>query len=177
MRKFIAAAAIATFAFAGAAQAEFFLGQEVSINGAAGPEFGGASWGTWVQQGTHQLGGSNEYWDSAFPQGTLPVYVDSEFVGGDPTVLSFTFDFGAFFPGDFTFHAMDIIGLKTDGSIIGVTASQGLVQTDGNNIHWDGSGPALQNEPDLKITVFQIPAPGALALVAVAGLVARRRRA
>jgi len=175
MRNIFAAAAVAaSLAVAGAANAEFFPGQPVAINGAAGPQFGGTSWGTWKDQGLHNLGGNSQYFDATFGP-ILPVFVNSSFINAQ--TISFEFDFGGFFPGDFDFHAIDILGLKQDGSIIEVTASQGIVQTNGNDVHWDGSGSGLANEPDLKITVVQIPAPGALALLGVAGLAARRRRA
>lgn len=176
MRRFIAAAGLAALAFAGAANAEFFPGQLVTINGVAGPQFGGTSWGTNDGQGQHGLGGSSTYWDANFGSpDVLQVFVDSEFLA--PNIISFTFDFGQFFPADFSNHEIHILGLKQDSSIVGVTASQGQIVHNGNDVTWFGTGAGLGDNPDLKITVEQIPAPGALALLGVAGLVARRRRA
>lgn len=171
MRQFFAAAAVAAIAFTGAASADFFEGQGVAINGTAGPQFATA-WGTAEGQGLHNLGGFTQYFDPFFTQFTIDVSSTVN-VGS----VSFLISFSDFAPGDFSTHTVDILGLKADGTIEKVISNLGNISTNGNDVSWIGTGAELALEPDLEITVFQIPTPGALALIGVAGLVARRRRA
>jgi len=174
MRKFFVAAAVAAIALAGASNAEFFPGAPIAINGAAGPEFGGTTWGTWAGQGLHNLGGVSNYFDSIFGP-AFAVIVSSDVI--NPNLLSIVLDFTTFAPGDFSLHSANFISLKNDGSIVGVSASAGVAFTDGNNIHWEASGAEVAGAGTIKLLIEQIPSPGALALLGVAGLAARRRRA
>lgn len=173
MRTFVAAAAIASFSLTGTATAEFWVGQPIAVNGAAGPEFGGTQWGTWAGQGAHPIGGATIYFDAFFPQFT--VTVTSILVA--PLHLSVVLDYSSFAPGDFTNHVVDLVGLKNDNSIQNVLSSQGVAGTNGNDVFWAGLGASLQQNPIVKIDIFQIPAPGAIALLGVAGIAVRRRRA
>ena len=175
MSRFVVASAAAVLGVSSVASADFFIDQPVTVIGAAGPQFGGTSWGTNIAGGTtHLLGTSTTYPDAGFP--AFFVVVTS--VVNNINSLTITMDFSNFSPGDFDFHAVDITGLKQDGSIIGVTASQGIAQIfdNGNSIHWDGSGPALALNGIVTIEITQIPTPGAAALVGLGGLIGMRRR-
>ena len=165
----------ATAAIATAAHAEFVVGDLVSVSGTAGPELGGTSWGTQDGQGAHALGGSNVYWDATFGNPVFLTVGVSSLVNNGGSV-TFTIDFSAFQSSDFTLCTVDILGLKQDGTLDLVTASQGMSSTDGNNVHWMGSGADLSEDSTLLITVRQGPAPGALALLGAAGLAGARRR-
>jgi len=125
MSRFVVASAAAVLGVSSVASADFFIDQPVTVIGAAGPQFGGTSWGTNIAGGTtHLLGTSTTYPDAGFP--AFFVVVTS--VVNNINSLTITLDFSNFGPGDFDFHAVDITGLKQDGSIIGVTASQGIAQ-------------------------------------------------
>lgn len=175
MNKVFASAAVAALALGAVAQAEFFNGQPIAIDGSAGPEFGGTTWGTWADEGTHAIGGESTFFDINAP--THTVVVQSSII--QPGHLSIILDFSDFNPGDFSFHTIDFHGLKQDGSIIGASGQFGsfAVIDDGNGVSWLLFGENLAANPVVKINIFQIPAPGALALLGVAGLTSRRRRA
>jgi MYXO-CTERM domain-containing protein len=167
--------AIAAALCAAAANAELIPGAPLSVSGTAGPEFGGTTWGTSAGQGVHLLGGSNTYWDATFGNPVLLTVGVSSTIN-NPYSATFYFNFGDFQPSDFTQLTIDIVGLKSDGSIDGVASSQGVAITDGNAVHWSGFGGEVSEGGILWITVSQVPAPGALALLGVAGLVGGRRR-
>ncbi|MFT3685339.1 MAG: hypothetical protein QM783_10505 [Phycisphaerales bacterium] len=171
--RLIALSTLAVAATASVSLADFHDGQSISITGNAGPQFA-TSWGTGAGQGLHNLGGSSEFWDANFSQGTLPVFVTS--VVNNPYSLSLTVDFSSFFPGDFSELSISVPDLKQDGSIINVFASQGtvVVNPDGNGFSWIGSG-SIQ-PPSVTFEITQTPAPGAAAVLALGGLAASRRR-
>lgn len=168
MRRILAAAVLATLGFAGAAKADFYNGQPIGVEGWGDFIFGGGtSWG-----GGHDIGGVSIFPDDNFP--TFSMTLVSAILG--PGHLSLMLDFANFAPSDFATLTMEFYSLKSDGSIIGVQASKGVVTTDGNNVFWSLSPGSAADEP-IKIDVFQIPAPGAIALLGVAGIAVRRRRA
>lgn len=167
------AAVLAAAAVAAASNADFYQGQPVDVTGNCYATFGNTGFGTGYGQGVHQLGGSNGYWDAVY--GTSYPVQCSSFVN-DPNSVSFVFDFASFFPSDFFLITIDITGLKSDFSIAGAQGNVGTFTTDGNNIHWEGNGADLAATGVLAFKVFQVPAPGALALVSLSGLAAGRRR-
>ena len=167
--------AIAAALCAAAANAEFINGAPLSVSGTAGPEFGGTTWGTSAGQGVHSLGGSSTYWDATFGNPVLLTVGVSSTINNQYSA-TFYFDFSDFQPQDFSELTINIIGLKSDGSLNGIASSLGVATTDGNAIHWTGAGDDVSEGGLLWITVSQVPAPGALALLGVAGLMGSRRR-
>lgn len=154
------------------ALADFTDGVPISITGSAGPQQPG-NWGTGFGQGTHPLGGISNFWDSYW--GTAyPVVVSSTI--NNINSLTLTVDFSGFEPGFYTNLWIDVLDLKQDGTIIGVTASQGVatLNPDGNGFHWDGLGSIDPQVVTFEIT--QSPTPGAAALMGMGGLAAFRRR-
>lgn len=168
MRSILAAAA--ALAISGAASADFALGQPITANGWGDGPFA-TQVGTWAGQGFHNIGGVNQWVDPFFT--ALFMTISSTLAPGH---LSIVLDWTTFGPGDFPTIGMDFLGLKQDGTIVEVSASIGSVVTNGNDVFWTAAGASLAGAP-VKIDIFQIPAPGALALVGLAGLTARRRRA
>lgn len=157
------------------ASADFVPGQVISVNGAAGPQFGGTTFGSWADQGLHTLGSMSVYWDALFGSSeSLTITVSSEFLA--PGVLGVLVDFSEFVPGAFDTISVDLLALKSDTSIVGALASQGAIGQDGNNVYWTGFGGQLVDEPVLSITVFQIPEPSVVALLVLAGACSFRRR-
>ncbi len=168
-------ASLAATALAAAAGADFFAGSPVSVSGTAGPQLGGTTWGTSAGQGQHALGGSSIYWDSVFgdPQ-TWTVGVSSTV--NALHVATFVINFSQFGAGEFSTLTVDIVGLKQDGTLLSVAASSGQGSTNGNTVHWQGSGAAMAQLGTLTLTIQQSPAPGALGLLGVTGLIGIRRR-
>jgi MYXO-CTERM domain-containing protein len=156
------------------AVAEFAAGNQVFIQGVAGPQNGYTYWGTNVDGIMHALGATDQqYFDSFAPTTFVSV---SSWVNS-PWSVSFSFDFSGFDPGQYSVHAFEIIGLKADGSLASVQASVGSASVqDGIKIRWDGLGSALAESPKVFLTIEQVPAPGALVALAVGGLTAGRRR-
>lgn len=182
MKNHIALAALLASAAAAAATAEFFPGQPVGIVGTASassnPNIQDTTWGTGQSdgQGSHQLGGQSQYWDSVYGP-TLPVFVTSTV--NSPFSVTFIIDFTQFVASDYSHYTIDIYGLKSDATIQGATGNFGTFTTDGNSLHWEGSGADVAAIGVLGFKVFQAPAPGAIAVLGLAGLAAgaRRRRA
>lgn len=168
---------MAAVALVAAASADFYEGQAVSVNGFAGlssdPKIQDTAWGTWVDQGVHYLDGQSTFWDNIYGP-AYPVYVES-FVTSQYSV-TFTFDFSEFVASEYSYYTINIFGLKDDGTLSNVTVNQGVAGTDGNGVSWQGSGVDLSENPILEMTIYQVPAPGALALMAAAGLARSRRR-
>jgi hypothetical protein len=77
---------------------------------------------------------------------------------------------------DYSHYTIDIFGLKDDGSILGASGNFGTFTTDGNALHWEASGSAVSTIGVLSFKVFQAPAPGAIAVLGLAGLAAGARR-
>ncbi len=164
-----AAAAIAPLA-----RAEFAEGNPVWIQGIAGPQNGYTYWGTNINGQYHDLGDANQQYQDTFNPNN---YVSVTSWVNSPWSVTFSFDFSAYSPGTYSLHALEIIGLKNDGSLSSVTASQGAAYVQaGNKIRWDGNGADLANAPKLVLVIEQVPAPGALALLTLGGLTRTRRR-
>ncbi len=171
------ASILAAAALAAAANAEFAVGDTVLIQGVAGPEGGYTYWGWNTANVPHSLGTSNQiYLDTTNPNNFVSV---TSWITNAGSTVNFSFDFSHYLPGNFTLHALEIDGLKPDGSPISVTASQGTAHIGAaNKVRWDGSGASLAQDPKLLLSVTNVPAPGALALIGAAGIIgARRRRA
>lgn len=169
------ASMLAAAAVAAAANADFYDGQEVAVSGFAySATIGNTSWGAVAGQGLYDLGYTGNFFDSVFGE-DYPVIVNSTV--NNPYSVSFSIDFSAFFPGDFDLHEIEIVGLKSDGSILGVQGNSQGFSTDGNTVFWSGSGAELASLGSLDFKVFQVPAPGAVALLGLAGLARSRRRA
>jgi hypothetical protein len=168
---------VVAIALAAGAGADFYKDQAVSVNGFAGlssdPKIEDTAWGTWVDQGMHYLDGQSTFWDNIYGPG-YPVYVESEITS--PYSVNFTFDFSGFVASDYSYYTINIFGLKVDGTLSYVTVNQGVAGTDGNGVSWQGSGAELSQNPILQMTIYQVPAPGALALLGAAGLARSRRR-
>jgi MYXO-CTERM domain-containing protein len=167
---------MAAAALTASTQAEFVDGFQLDIAGTAFGSDGNAAttWG-----GAYQLGTAASYVDNLYGP-PFQINVSSDVISS--TVVVFSFDFSQWAPQDFPMHALDLYDLKTDLSIFDVSASAGTVVTDGNDVHWQGSGADITGAPagngsyKLLITVTQVPAPGALALLGFAGVVCKRRR-
>lgn len=157
-----------------AVHADFAIGNEVYIQGIAGPQNGYTYWGSNVNGQNHALGQVGQQFVDTFSNTdfvSVTSWVNSQYS------VTFSFDFSQFNPGAYSLHALEIIGLKNDGSLSGVSASQGFAYVqDGNKIRWDGNGAGLQEMPKLLLTITQVPAPSAFALLGVAGLSRSRRR-
>ncbi|HRQ76430.1 MAG TPA: hypothetical protein PK098_10980 [Phycisphaerales bacterium] len=182
LSSFVAAAVLAA-GLGTVAHASPIPGQGIVINGVAGPEFGGTFWGSAVQ-GDHAFGGTSVYNDPFFPSFfvtvTSGVIPPDQLPQGKKFGGYFEINFTNFAPGDFTNHSIVIGPLKQPGqpnhiNFVGLDGV-GNVGTDGYNIVWEGLGAALAQSPVVFIYWFQVPAPGALALLGVAGLVGVRRR-
>ncbi|MBL9140467.1 MAG: hypothetical protein JNK53_01255 [Phycisphaerae bacterium] len=162
--------------------AEFAEGNLAYIQGVAGPQNGYTYWGSNINGQYHALGATAQTYNDTFAPSyfvSVTSWVNS------PWSVTFSFDFSQYNPGQYSLHAIEIIGLKNDGSLASVSASQGTAWVqDGNKIRWDGNGASLANDPKLVLVIEQVPGPGALALLAVTGLcgstgltASRRRRA
>jgi MYXO-CTERM domain-containing protein len=175
-RTLFATVFLASTALVAAANADFAAGNFVAIDGTA---FGNDGLISTTYGGSHQLGGGSQFADNVYgPQ--LFVTVTSNVVSS--TMVTFSFDFSNWTPADYPQNGINIIGLKSDLSVYQVTSSAGTAITDGNDVHWEGSGAEITGSPagngsyKLLITVTQVPAPGAVALLGMAGLVRGRRR-
>jgi len=157
-----------------AVRADFAEGNLVYIQGVAGPQNGYTYWGTNVDDQSHALGTAGQVFADSFSSAghvLVTSWVNS------PTSVVFSFDFSNFNPAQYSVHAIEILGLKNDGSLSSVIASQGLAYVqDGIKIRWDGLGANLAEEPKLLLTIEQVPAPGALGAMGIAAFAVSRRR-
>ncbi|TVQ60047.1 MAG: hypothetical protein EA379_09090 [Phycisphaerales bacterium] len=158
-------------------------GQGITVNGQGDGAFA-TQWGTWAGGGTHAFGGSTTYPDPGFPtffvvvsSGAMPAPPGKKFAG------FFEIDFTDFGAGDFPNHEIDFIGIKDptgNNFINSVTViGAGSATTDGYSINWQGLGAdigGLGGNPIVRIEWSQIPAPGAAAMLGLAGLAGIRRR-
>ncbi|MFO0783326.1 MAG: hypothetical protein U0636_06550 [Phycisphaerales bacterium] len=170
------ASTLAAAAIAAAADADFAVGNQVAINASFGPGAGNdlGTFGTFAGQGYHSLGGQSTYWDTNDAPFAYTVNVTSTVV--NQWSVMFSMDFSNFAPAYYSNYTIDIVGLKTDGSLLGVQGNSNGFNTDGNSVTWSGTGAELQGLGSLTFKVYQTPAPGALALVGMAGVVGSRRR-
>jgi hypothetical protein len=124
--------------------------------------------------------------------GTVSTYEDDTYPGFTYWMQVETYDqtielrfYGTHEGQDFDFDPdwydvleMDFLGVEAEyGPIIDVQTTYGTVDTDGSSIYWttDPDGTDGLNSQYVYID-FTVPAPGALALLGMAGLVRRRRR-
>ncbi len=166
------------------AHADLKLGQEVDVN-----FFGSA--GNFLWGGPHPFGGFSQYDPDG--NGVFSVFVGSVEIVPPPKGKKFAaemqIDFGL--PGDAgdlliylanTPIRVEIGPIKDPGgpnTINFVESNFGNIFTDGSSIFWSESvAGEVINTPDLIITWAQIPGPGGLALLGLAGLIGcpRRRR-
>lgn len=125
----------------------------------------------------HTWGTVSTYEDDSYPGYTYWMQVETygqnielRFYGDDPY---FNFD-----PDWYDVLEMDFVGVSAEyGTIVDVQTTYGTVDTDGSSIHWisDPDGTDGLNSEFVYID-FTVPAPGALALLGLAGLARRRRR-
>ncbi len=154
------------------ARADFFSGQAIDVIGSALSPAGNSGWGTgFAGGGVHFLDGFNSY-DEVIPSGFF-VEVSSSLLG--PGMLSVLIDFTDFAPDRYETHVVELNGLKFDGSIDGVSASLGSIETTGNTVTWWAAGLDLEETPIVKLDIHQVPVPGAALLLGAAALVRGRR--
>lgn len=174
----ISAVACAAGTLAATASADFFGQTPCEVTGMCfSTQLETVTWGSGAGQGSHFLNSSSTYWDDVYGSNdplTLPVFVSSQI--NDQWSLSFDIDFTQFHAEDFQWMTIDISRLKTDGSLLGAQGNSTGFSTDGYIIHWEGTGAELAQLGVLSFKVYQVPTPGALALLGVGGLAAGRRR-
>ncbi len=145
---------------------------------------GEAAWGF---EGPHPFGGVSLYTDVLF--GT-DIFVTSHELRPPPGkkfagLIEIFYD--AVYLIDFPhFEMIEISGIKEPGGknfinsveVVGALADFSTISTDGFNIHFEAfSGDIfIYGNSVVSITWTQIPAPGALALLGLAGLMGMRRR-
>jgi MYXO-CTERM domain-containing protein len=175
-RTFIATAVLASAGLMTVAHGDFAVGNRLNVYGTA---YGNDGLISTTYGGRHLLGSGSQFSDDVYGP-SLFVIVTSTVVSS--TMVSFSFDFSNWTPSDYPQHGINIIGLKSDLSLYQVTSSAGTAITDGNDVHWSGTGAEITGPPmgsgdyKLVITVTQVPAPGALALLGLAGTLGGRRR-
>ena len=167
---------------ASVARADLELGDPIDINGFFDGEF------AWGIEGPHLFGGESLYTDVLF--GT-DIFVDSfeleppkgkKFAGQINISYSTEYLFG--FPH---FETVDISGIKEPGGknfinsveVLGELGRFSTITTDGFNITFEADSLRIGDFGGfVSIYWTQVPAPGALALLGVAGLLrtGRRRR-
>lgn len=173
--KMLAMAAAAMFV-AGSATAGFY-----DFNGYGTGTYNDTVFGTNGTAGNQDNGTQHEW-------GTVSTYEDDYYAGytywmqvataGQAITLTFVSDTFDFDPDWYDDIWMDFLGVSGEfGTIASVETSYGEVSTDGTNIYWatGADGTDGLNYEDVYIT-FEVPAPGALALLGLAGLASRRRR-
>ena len=180
MLRYILVIAAAVGLLAPVARADLELGDPIDIHGFFDGEF------AWGIEGPHLFGGESLYTDVLF--GT-DIFVDSleleppkgkKFAGQINISYSTEYLFG--FPH---FETVDISGIKEPGGknfinsvkVLGELANFSTVTTDGFNIHFEADSEliGIYGGSVVKIYWTQIPAPGALALLGLAGLLGTRR--
>lgn len=171
-------AVLAAGALSAAAAADFFGETPCEVTGLCySTQFGNVTWGSGAGQGSHFLNSTSTFWDDVYGSNdplTLPVFVSSQI--NDQWSVSFDIDFTQFHSEDFQWMTIDISRLKTDGSLLGAQGNSTGFSTDGYIIHWEGTGAELAQLGVLSFKVYQVPTPGALTLLGVGGMAARRRR-
>lgn len=160
-------------AMVGSASAAWVQGQPIAVNGGfAGLDGDPALWGTWANQGSHELGGFSSYEAPIF--GGSVIMVESTVLS--PTAISIVLDFSDFPFTEVGTHYVSLPDLKAPGTELLAGATAGLMQVQGTSVFWAGAVGEI-GDGQVKITIEQVPAPGAIALVGLAGLAGRRRRA
>jgi hypothetical protein len=153
------------------AHAEFAPGNQIGIVGASWSVTGAQTdWGG----GYYTLGSEASYQTSA----GAPWFVTINSWVVNPYTVTFSVDFSHYDLADASFFVLDLSGLKSDGTVVSVSASQGFsfVWEDGNGIGWDCNGDGIRQDPKVFITVEQVPGPGSLAILGTIGLIGPRRR-
>lgn len=171
---FSAVALAATTVLSTSATAGWFEGQPIQVNGSFTPlEEPTANWGTWVAQGLHDIGGFNDYNAIGISDGL--VMVESSLISEHAfsIILNYS-DFPFFEIGE---HVVTLPDLKAPGALaIQASASSGQIKIEGTSVIWSAQALDLPSDGQVKILIEQVPAPGALGMLAVAALGARRRR-
>lgn len=163
-----AAACIASPASAG-----WFQGQPIIVNGSFTElEQPPAHWGTWSAQGLHDLGGMSHY--VAPIKGGSLVMVSSTVLS--PTALSLVIDYSEFPFFEIGHHEVVLPDLKAPGALLQASSNVGQISVQGTSVTWSAQALDIPQDGEVKILIEQIPTPGALALVGLAAVGARRRR-
>ena len=175
MKNLLLAAAAAAFV-AGSATAGLY-----DFNGYGTGIYNDTVFGTNALPGNQDNGTQHEW-------GTVSTYEDESYAGFTYWMQAATYGQTielAFVGADFDFDPdwydliwMDFMGVSGEfGDIVSVATTYGSVTTDGTSIFWEtgADGTDGLNYENVFIT-FEVPAPGALALLGLAGLVGRRRR-
>ena len=182
MLKHALAAALVVGLLAPVAQADLVLGQPLDI------EAGEPGIPHWGFEGPHPFGGNSLYTDNLFGNDIIVTSAEVQPPPGKKFAGVITIDYGGAQDYMFGFphrEVVDIFGIKDPGGKINFinTVETDLpfphvITTDGFNIHFevDSQDIATLPTPHVTITWTQIPAPGTLALLGLAGFMGTRRR-
>lgn len=176
------------------AQADLMKNQPIPISGASmgNPALPNTGWGSIAHAPglpfppgpQHPFGGLTVYDDQVFgpgfqvtvTSGAIPIPPGKRFAG------FLQVDFTNWVPNDYLFHTFVFGPFKDQPddnpintlTLIGVGVAQ--ADTTNGTISWMGFQSALMGNPIVRIEWTQVPAPGSLALLGMAGLVGNRRR-
>ncbi|MBM4111976.1 MAG: hypothetical protein FJ253_01175 [Phycisphaerae bacterium] len=170
----IVLASIVCAALGSTASADWIPGQPIAVIGTTFT-LGDPSesfWGTQVSGDFHPIGGQTSYVDPLYGA-SFPILVSSTL--GSPQDLSIVIDFSNYVFLEIGWYEVVFPDLKPNGGILSVDATSGAASTDGVSVTWTGN--VQDGFDDVKIFISQVPTPGAISLLGLAGISARRRRA
>jgi len=156
------------------ASAAWISGQTISVDGSfTALEQPPVPWGSWAGQGGLELGGAAQYF--------APV-AGGAFIGVSATVISpseisIVLDYSEFPFFEIGTHQVVFPDLKGPDAQLSASSSVGSTGVLlGTIVSWSAEALDLPQDGLVKISITQIPSPGALALVGIAALGTRRRR-